>query len=172
MNYTIFVDESGDFEHSPRWIVSGVLCKGDPENAEKAIKGALYNVLKKYKLSSCKDLHLTELRGKFGNGQAIIIAESAFNSLDKDAVREIVKLQITELSLRLFDRDDRIQIHDRAVNYIVSESHVENSGAREVRRVIQSLLEDNIAEQLLRNTLLLSKPLSVDYLRKEMIIKN
>jgi len=95
-----------------------------------------------------------------------------FNSLKQENIRKIVTLQVAELSRRLFDKPDMINISTKAVNHIVSLCNVENTGAREVRRVIQNLLEDNIAEQLLRNTLLLSKPLSVDYVRKEMMIKN
>jgi len=114
MNYTIFVDESGDFEHSPRWIVSGVLCKGDPASAEKAIKGALYNVLKNYRLSSCRDLHLTELRENFGNAQAIVIAESAFNSVDNEDI--VLSMLVVENSrkegLRESERTYRMMLLD------------------------------------------------------------
>lgn len=73
---TLFVDESGDFDASRRWIVSGVLCTGKPQTAEKRLTSALEAVRRRFHIRSLADLHLTELRKARGHQYAIDIARA------------------------------------------------------------------------------------------------
>jgi tetratricopeptide (TPR) repeat protein len=79
---TLFVDESGDFGASPRWIVSGVLCTGKPAAAEKRLAGALEAVRRQFRVRSLADLHLTELRKARGHQAAIEIARAVLKAAE------------------------------------------------------------------------------------------
>lgn len=86
MTHTLFIDESGDFDQSPRWIVSGVLCEGKPASAEKCIRNALNPLPRRFGLSSLSDLHLTEMRQRLGNPQAVRAARDVFSTADKTGI--------------------------------------------------------------------------------------
>ena len=129
----------------------------DHESNEKARKNAVNKIVYK------------TFNPEFINRLDSIIV---FNSLGRENISKIVKLHIEELSKRLFDHSEKIQIAPAAIKRIVEESNVENSGAREVGRSIQALLEDNIAEQLLKNTLTLETPLKIDYKNRKLRVMN
>lgn len=76
---TLFVDESGDFAESPRWIVSGVLCTGKPAAVEKRLSAALEPVLRRYRIGPVANLHLTVLRQQRSHSEAIQIAGAVLN---------------------------------------------------------------------------------------------
>ncbi len=95
-----------------------------------------------------------------------------FNSLSEKNIHDIVQLQIRDLSQRLFDDPGHIDISAGAVQHIARESHSDNKGAREVRRCIQNLVEDTIAEQLLKNSLSLDEGLKIDFRGKKLNIVN
>ncbi len=67
MVYTLFVDESGDFEHFRKrtgWVISGVLVPGKRAAAEQAAEEALLPVARGEGLQNSKQVHVTELRRK------------------------------------------------------------------------------------------------------------
>jgi hypothetical protein len=65
LRYTLYIDESGDFQ-SPRgqWVLSGVLFSESYENCEKFLTSKLSDMPKNLGLKSIKDFHLTEFRSK------------------------------------------------------------------------------------------------------------
>jgi hypothetical protein len=81
MRYSLFIDESGDFQHSKEWIVSGILCPFDKDTAEKYLKKTLGHLPQRLGVSSFKKLHLTELRKERGHDAAVEIADSIFSAL-------------------------------------------------------------------------------------------
>jgi hypothetical protein len=77
---TLFVDESGDFAESPRWIVSGVLCMGKPAAAEKRLSAALEPVRRRFRIGPVANLHLTALRQQRSHREAIEIAAAVLDA--------------------------------------------------------------------------------------------
>lgn len=77
---TLFVDESGDFAESPRWIVSGVLFMGKPAAVEKRLGAALESVLRRYRIGGVANLHLTALRQQQSHREAIEIAGAVLDA--------------------------------------------------------------------------------------------
>lgn len=68
MNYTLFVDESGDFERFERrsgWVISGVLCAGKRGPAEARMKAAMEGVAVNAGLRGPKGVHMTEVRDQW-----------------------------------------------------------------------------------------------------------
>ncbi|MHB1462498.1 MAG: hypothetical protein ACYC1M_14520 [Armatimonadota bacterium] len=67
MQYTLFVDESGDFEsHRGQWVVAGVLFPGDEKTIEQRIKSDVAQA----ELPELHQWHLTGLREELGNDRA------------------------------------------------------------------------------------------------------
>lgn len=83
---TLFVDESGDFDASRRWIVSGVLCTGKPQAAEKRLATALEVVRRRFHVRSLAELHLTELRKARGHRDAIDIARAVLTAAEDTGI--------------------------------------------------------------------------------------
>jgi hypothetical protein len=83
MKYTLYIDESGDFE-TPRgeWVLAGVLFSDTYENCENAFFKKLNSFPKKVGLHSIKEFHLTEFRRDLGHDQAIEIAGQLFKQID------------------------------------------------------------------------------------------
>ncbi len=73
-----------------------------------------------------------------------------FNALNQAHIRKIVKTQLTELSRRLKEQGYILDIGQPVVNLIATEGFDPEYGARPVRRVIQSRIEDEIAEHILK----------------------
>jgi ATP-dependent Clp protease ATP-binding subunit ClpC len=86
-----------------------------------------------------------------------------FKTLKKDNIVAILKLQLSELSLRISKSKDGIQLTDRALTQLTDLCYHLENGAREVRRIIQTNIEDAIAEKLLSNKLIRESPILIDF---------
>jgi len=73
-----------------------------------------------------------------------------FKPLSKPDIKQIVDLQLNELSQRLVKQNISIQVSDSAKEYIAERGFDPDSGARPVRRVIQDEIEDPMAEKILQ----------------------
>ena len=72
-----------------------------------------------------------------------------FESLPKEAMQEIVKLQINELSKRLRERNISINVSEIAMEWFASKGYDPAFGARPLKRLIQKEIQDRFAEGLL-----------------------
>ncbi len=83
MNYTLYIDESGDFQ-SPKgqWIISGVLFQEKYNECESILKNKFYNMPEELNLKSIKDFHLTEFRRGFSHDDAVKMARKTLSKLD------------------------------------------------------------------------------------------
>lgn len=73
-----------------------------------------------------------------------------FKSLTKDDIYKIINLQTDELKARLQQRGISIQLSPNAKKYLLENGYDSHNGVRPLRRLIQNTIEDNIAEQLLK----------------------
>lgn len=72
-----------------------------------------------------------------------------FNSLTKEDVTKIAKIQIDALAKKLQGVGLRLNVSAAAVRFLVEKGYNTEYGARPLRRVIQTEIEDRIAEELL-----------------------
>jgi ATP-dependent Clp protease ATP-binding subunit ClpC len=72
-----------------------------------------------------------------------------FRPLAQMDIKEIVNLQLNRLGLRLAERQIRLKVTDGAKKLLVEKGHDVKNGARPLKRVIQQLIEDPLAEALL-----------------------
>ncbi len=73
-----------------------------------------------------------------------------FNALNQVHIRKIVKTHLAELEQRLKDQGYGLEIEQKAINVLATKGFDPEYGARPVRRVIQELVEDEIAEDILK----------------------
>jgi ATP-dependent Clp protease ATP-binding subunit ClpB len=72
-----------------------------------------------------------------------------FKSLQKNQIKEIAKLQINRLKIRLKALDLSLNISDEVLNKIVNAGYDPVFGARPLKRTIQQLLENPLSEKIL-----------------------
>ena len=76
-----------------------------------------------------------------------------FRTLQAEQLREIVRLQLVRTRTRLAARGISLEVDEAAVNWIASEGHEPEFGARPLRRVIQRELDDKVADLLVADEL-------------------
>ncbi len=104
-----------------------------------------YQTIKKQILAELKE----KFRPEFLNR---IDKTVIFRPLDKKDIKKIAQLQIEELHHRLKELGIRLQISQPAHNLIAEQSFSPAEGARAVRKTIQELLEDKLADKLLKES--------------------
>ena len=72
-----------------------------------------------------------------------------FKPLSKEAVRDIVRMQIKEIADKLKDQGVELEVTDEAVDLIISEGYSLEFGARNIRRTLQRLLVSPLAQRIL-----------------------
>jgi len=73
-----------------------------------------------------------------------------FKSLTTDQIRQIVDLQLVRLGKHLAEQQITIEVTDAAKDMLAKEGYDRIYGARPLRRVITSRIEDQLSEHLLR----------------------
>ncbi len=76
-----------------------------------------------------------------------------FTKLSKDELYKIVDLMLKDIIDEVEEKGMSIEISERVKQFILNNGYDEKYGARPLRRTIQKHLEDEIAEQFLRNKL-------------------
>ncbi len=84
-----------------------------------------------------------------------------FRSLDKEDLTEIVDILIDDLQKRLDEQNITINIDKKAKHFIIEDNYDAMLGARPLRRSIQRLVEDELAEKLLYGEIQLNSTVKV-----------
>lgn len=92
-----------------------------------------------------------------------------FNPLDKNKIKKIVKLQLETLSERLAKTGIDIQFDTKVINLIAKDVYNPEFGAREIRRYITDMIEDQIAEKILMSSQ--KKKFDIGTLKSELVVK-
>lgn len=115
MNYTLYIDESGDFESLDRpWLVGGLIIATSFKESEQLLSNLINPLMTQYNLNSQKDFHLTEIRTNQGNKQARQIATHLFtiiNSADKPCCF-VTSMNKTKVSAHNVERTYRLMLLD------------------------------------------------------------
>jgi ATP-dependent Clp protease ATP-binding subunit ClpA len=95
-----------------------------------------------------------------------------FNKLNKEVLRQIVDLMLQEVELELNDKNMRLEVDDDVKAFILEKGFSDTYGARPLRRAIQSYIEDEIAEQYLRNNIHEDCTVLVSLLDSKILVKS
>ncbi len=74
-----------------------------------------------------------------------------FHSLEKDQIRQIVDLELARVRGQVAEQDLELQVTEPAMDLLGERGYDHTYGARPLRRIIQTLIEDPLAEGLLSN---------------------
>lgn len=94
-----------------------------------------------------------------------------FNPLGKDVMAGIVKIQLRNLERRLGDRRITLDVSDAAIKWLADNGYDEAFGARPLKRLITSAVEDKIADLILSGTVGEGSTVYVDVHGKELTVK-
>lgn len=100
----------------------------------------------------------TEFSPEFLNRLDDIIV---FKALEKENVGKIVKIEMSKLTKRLVERNYNISFGPSIIDFIADKGFDSKFGARPIRRAIQEYIEDFIAEEVLRKTIVEGKKYSL-----------
>lgn len=128
------------------------------ENQQKDMSGILQNALKK------------AFAPEFLNRIDDVII---FNSLERDDIHKIIDIELKHLYKRVNKLGFQIDVSVECKDYLIEKGWDPQYGARPLKRAIQKYIEDELAEELIKNKDADSKMISVDYNKEndKIIIK-
>ncbi len=94
-----------------------------------------------------------------------------FNSLGKDVMSGIVKIQLSNLAKRLADRNIDLDVSDKAIKWLAEHGYDAVFGARPLKRLITSAVEDKVADLILSGQVGEGSTVHVDVVGKDLIVK-
>jgi ATP-dependent Clp protease ATP-binding subunit ClpC len=86
-----------------------------------------------------------------------------FNSLSKDHIFKIIDISLGKLFRRITDLGYKIELTDKAKDFLAEKGYDQQYGARPLNRAIQKYLEDAIAEEILKGDLSEGDVITADY---------
>jgi ATP-dependent Clp protease ATP-binding subunit ClpC len=95
-----------------------------------------------------------------------------FHSLTKEQIRRIVDLMLGLVVKSLGEKNIELEVTDAAKDYLGERGYDPTFGARPLRRVIQSEVEDKLSEALLRGEFRSGDILKVDYDGEQIMIRS
>ncbi len=94
-----------------------------------------------------------------------------FNPLGKDVMANIVKIQLRNLEKRLSEKRINIEVSDKAIKWLGDNGYDPVFGARPLKRLITSAVEDKIADLILSGSVVEGGTVYVDVHGKELLVK-
>ena len=94
-----------------------------------------------------------------------------FNPLGKDVMAGIVKIQLHNLENRLAERRIELNVTDKAIKWLGENGYDPVFGARPLKRLITSAVEDKIADLILSGQIGEGSTVYVDVQGKDLTVK-
>jgi ATP-dependent Clp protease ATP-binding subunit ClpC len=95
-----------------------------------------------------------------------------FNPLGKDQLKQIISIEINNLINRLKEKEYFIKFNESVENKILELNSEEDYGARPIKRIIQTLCEDFLSDEILKGNIKRNEHLTIDCNENgELIIK-
>ena len=123
-----------------------------------------YEKMKQNVLGKLKDVFKPELINRLDK---IIV----FKPLDKTSIKMIVELQINELTSRLKPEGINIKVDNLTKELIANKGYDPEYGARQIRRTISELVEDQLSDALLSNSVNKNKTITITVKKGKIVIE-
>ncbi len=95
-----------------------------------------------------------------------------FMPLDKEEVKQIVKLQINGIKRMLAANGIELAISDSAINFLATTGYEPEFGARPIKRAIQNFVLNDLSKKLLAQEVEKDKPIAVDMENGQLVFRN
>jgi ATP-dependent Clp protease ATP-binding subunit ClpC len=73
-----------------------------------------------------------------------------FHMLEKDSIEKILQIYVDDINKRLTERGLKVALTPKARDFVIDKGYKPEIGARLLRRTVERLLEDPLAEELLK----------------------
>ncbi|MDP4092310.1 MAG: ATP-dependent Clp protease ATP-binding subunit [Bacillota bacterium] len=93
-----------------------------------------------------------------------------FHPLDEEHIKKIVGLMVDSLAKRLKQNDIELEVTDDAKGFLAKKGFDQVFGARPLRRSIQSLVEDRLAEEMLEGKVKAGDNVRIDLSGDELVL--
>ena len=93
-----------------------------------------------------------------------------FNSLNKNTIYEILNKIIKDIESRLSDKKIKIELTEKAKEFIINESYDENYGARPIKRYISRNIETLIANNIIMDNIKFNSTITIDVSDNNLIL--
>ena len=114
-------------------------------------------------MENANELVMNELRQTFKPEFINRIDEIiVFKSLDKNVIYQILDKIIKDIEKRLSDKQLKINLTDKAKNYIVENSYDSRYGARPIKRFVTKTVENLIANEIINNDVKYNSTITID----------
>ena len=90
-----------------------------------------------------------------------------FNSLSKNDINQIIKIELDRLIDRVEKMEYKLEITDSSIEYIASQGFDPQYGARPLKRAIQKYVEDVLTEEIIQNNPDKGSLLILDYNKED-----
>ena len=94
-----------------------------------------------------------------------------FAPLNKDAIEKILFLELKKLEKRLKEKDLSISLTENAISYFVKKGYEPSYGARPMRRLIQTELEEKLAMMIIEEKLTSNSFITVDLENNKIVLR-
>ena len=94
-----------------------------------------------------------------------------YKPLQKNEVSKILDLLIVDLEKRLDNKHLKLQLSDKAKDYLINNGYDPVYGARPLKRFVQKKLETLIARKILERKIMPNSTINVDFENNELIVK-
>lgn len=94
-----------------------------------------------------------------------------FNDLKREDIFKIIDIELANLYTRIKQMEMKLTITDQAKDFLIDEAWDANFGARPLKRAIQRHIEDNIAEEIIKDNLKKGSTIQVDLDKESKKIK-
>jgi ATP-dependent Clp protease ATP-binding subunit ClpB len=95
-----------------------------------------------------------------------------FDPLSEENIKDIVRMQLHDVSKKLETAGIQLTFTDAAMSHIASIGYDPQYGARPVKRVVQRQILNELSKMLLAETVEKTHPITVDYNGKELVFEN
>ncbi|EJF10377.1 AAA family ATPase, partial [Pontibacter sp. BAB1700] len=126
----------------------GFMSKSKQENVDDIMKGTIASALKK------------TFSPEFLNRLDDVIV---FNSLGREDMHKIIELSLGKLFKRIEALGYKIELTDKAKDFVAEKGYDPKYGARPLNRAIQKYIEDPIAEEILKAEIAQGDTMMVDF---------
>ena len=76
-----------------------------------------------------------------------------FNSLEREDIHKIIDIELDKLLNRIADLGYKLNLSEKAKDYIAHKGYDKQYGARPLKRAIQKYIEDALAEEIVNSKL-------------------
>ncbi len=95
-----------------------------------------------------------------------------FHALSKDHIRQIVELMVKEVERNLKSKDIKLEITEKAKDFLGEKGYDHVFGARPLRRIIQNMVEDQLSDAVLSGAIQPGDTVAVDLEDDKIVVRS